>query len=649
MDTESKRAHQAKQIETIHSYVTRWMIKECKVDACVDCFLRRLSEIRKPVPGFHGPDLLDFNSFEGEEAHKLEMIVQELRTNFNNLLIHYPEHEGSLLANERVLRHLKGRLNFLLQHMSMLSRDTPPEKKDKEFIQAMQDVLLSSRIRQLEDYLQTDQPESSALQEGSLEETCRQLRDSFQGEAASASFVCGGEIPLGTATSLSAPPPVQLVWWAGEQPAGDRRLILPLDDATPESSLERLRHLVADCEPASFGRGQEDVLDPAYRNAGKLDPTQFLTNFHPADFGIIESVEKILLPNVGTNIKDLVHCRKLTWELYKLNVYSGPSGIFQKHVDTPRAENQIASLVVCLPSPFKGGQLSVRHNNREVEFDWSSRSSSSIQWAAFYTDCEHEIKQITEGERITLTYNIYATDASGDSNVSPNNNAINPETLAPYRFLRNLIQQPSFMKEGGVIGFYSSHAYPHASEVAKTQLPSALKGSDIILYSIFKSLGMNVDVLPILDVDPIHESHYYDALIDTEYQDVARQWKVLFVSRRVKGMDHLADYARACGYPLCKGDPYATVREIIGTERHAYRATDLSQEYGMTMEEVMSDWSSSYVAGVTWINEPAHREMALSYIAYGNEASIDTMYSSAAILVIIPPYEERQALLSERT
>lgn len=114
---------------------------------------------------------------------------------------------------------------------------------------------------------------------------------------------------------------------------------------------------------------------------------------------------------------------------------------------------------------------------------------------------------------------------------------------------------------------------------------------------------MNVDVLPILDVDPIHESHYYDALIDTvkerknlplfedislpmseeEYQDVARQWKVLFVSRRVKGMDHLADYARACGYPLCKGDPYATVREIIGTERHAYRATDLSQEYGMTM------------------------------------------------------------------
>lgn len=63
----------------------------------------------------------------------------------------------------------------------------------------------------------------------------------------------------------------------------------------------------------------------------------------------------------------------------------------------------------------------------------------------------------------------------------------------------------------------------------------------------------------------------------------------------------------------------------------------------------MSDWSSSYVAGVTWINEPAHREMALSYIAYGNEASIDTMYSSAAILVIIPPYEERQALLSERT
>lgn len=303
--------------------------QKSKVDACVDCFLRRLCEIRKPVVYLQGSDFPDFSSFEGEEAQKLEIWVQELRTNFKSLLLEYPEDEGGLLGNERVARHMKGRWSYLAQNMPMVSKTTPAETKEQGFLQTMQDALLSSRIRQLDDYLQTDKPESSSLQEGSWEETCDQVRDFFEERAALASFVCGGEIPIGTSTSVSASsPPVQIVWWTGEQPVGDRRLILPLDGAAPESSPERLSRLVADCEPASFGRGQEDVLDPAYRNAGKLDPTQFLTSFHLADFNIIESVEKILLPNVGVNVNDMLHSRKLTWELYKLNVTPPPFCLF---------------------------------------------------------------------------------------------------------------------------------------------------------------------------------------------------------------------------------------------------------------------------------------------------------------------------------
>lgn len=38
----------------------------------------------------------------------------------------------------------------------------------------------------------------------------------------------------------------------------------------------------------------------------------------------------------------------------------------------------------------------IRHHGREVDYDWSSESSSAIQWAAFYSDCEHEIKEVTE-------------------------------------------------------------------------------------------------------------------------------------------------------------------------------------------------------------------------------------------------------------
>jgi hypothetical protein len=110
-------------------------------------------------------------------------------------------------------------------------------------------------------------------------------------------------------------------------------------------------------------------------------------------------------------------------------------------------ETQIGSLVVCLPSPFKGGDLVVRHHGQEVEFDWSAASASTIQWAAFYSDCEHEIKTITEGDRITLTYNLYVTMAIGSA-ISPNSTIVKPETLPLYRYIRDLTQQPAFMKDG---------------------------------------------------------------------------------------------------------------------------------------------------------------------------------------------------------
>ena len=56
----------------------------------------------------------------------------------------------------------------------------------------------------------------------------------------------------------------------------------------------------------------------------------------------------MLLPSVPGNQ------RGVRAELYKLNVYSAPSGKFKAHVDTPRSEKQFGSLVVCLPVAHEG-------------------------------------------------------------------------------------------------------------------------------------------------------------------------------------------------------------------------------------------------------------------------------------------------------
>lgn len=158
------------------------------------------------------------------------------------------------------------------------------------------------------------------MQDGAFTEVCRQLRKLVEGENSSASFACGGTIPIGKDDNEynSSCAPVNLFWKTGEDTQA-QKLVLPLTD-TQESNASLLQRLVDDCSPATFGRGDQDVLDPSYRMAGKLDTDKFASNFHPADFGILENVEQILLPSIRTDLENYLQFRKITAHLYKLNV-----------------------------------------------------------------------------------------------------------------------------------------------------------------------------------------------------------------------------------------------------------------------------------------------------------------------------------------
>ena len=45
--------------------------------------------------------------------------------------------------------------------------------------------------------------------------------------------------------------------------------------------------------------------------------------------------------------------------------------------------------------------------------DWGKENPSTIEWVAFYSDCEHEVFEVTKGHRITLTYNLYISEQLG--------------------------------------------------------------------------------------------------------------------------------------------------------------------------------------------------------------------------------------------
>lgn len=121
-------------------------------------------------------------------------------------------------------------------------------------------------------------------------------------------------------------------------------------------------------------------------------------------------------------------------------------------MDTPRSEDQIGSLVVSLPSAHEGGQLSVNNGgtmDQRVVFDWSNADSTEpakIKWAAFYSDCAHEVHEVTSGHRITLTYNLFLTCGAGHLAEAPS--ALDSTQLPLYEGLRDALDNPGFFRRG---------------------------------------------------------------------------------------------------------------------------------------------------------------------------------------------------------
>jgi hypothetical protein len=103
----------------------------------------------------------------------------------------------------------------------------------------------------------------------------------------------------------------------------------------------------------------------------------------------------------------------------------------------------------------KGGALVVRHATFSKTFQWGADAPNAspvpqLQWAAFYSDCEHEVKEVTEGHRVTLTYNLYHTPGAGE--LAGTKTAMNVETLPLFQYAKGALKTPTFMPNGESIG-----------------------------------------------------------------------------------------------------------------------------------------------------------------------------------------------------
>lgn len=266
-------------------------------------------------------------------------------------------------------------------------------------------------------------------------------------DSKSATFVCGGSIPIvpyGTPTLIShekthrTSPPVR-IYWHNEENATSGAVSFPVrQDAIGFSQF---------LNTCSATLSAPDDNGPFL--AGTLNAKYFASTFHPADYGILDAVEQALLPSISTHYQNLLGFQRVAADLTRLNVINSTCSKenFIEMVDTPWSQNQLGSLIVCLPSGFKGREMLFQHGNRVVGFDWARHGDSRIQWAAFYSDSVHQLQGLTKGCRITLIYRLYVVEPIGSAIVH-DDPIIEAKSLPLYSYVNDLLRHPALFKRG---------------------------------------------------------------------------------------------------------------------------------------------------------------------------------------------------------
>ncbi|KAG2499312.1 hypothetical protein HYH03_002890 [Edaphochlamys debaryana] len=339
---------------------------------------------------------------------------------------------------------------------------------------------------------------SAAPREASRAE---QSLDAKLGQAAAAA-------PFFVAGSQQFQRPLSLILHSSGGPSGAGARVLNIGkDGIAKADLEALLQAA---EPAPFGRDSELVLDPSYRKALQIKAGAFGLDTVLPTPEMLADIASLMQPSAP----------QIFAQLHKINIY-GPGGMFKAHADTPSGNTQFGSLVVTLPSAFEGGELLVQHAGQTAALPLGGGGAATegaapagpeqapagpvVHFAAFFSDCIHEVLPVTSGHRVTLTYNLLAVGAAqqgGDEGSAPLLSTVRPLAgggLPLVSQLRTLLGDASWHPEGTTMGYVLQHKYATSlRELNDRMFPGVLKGGDRLLYAeLSQGLGLKVGVVPI--------------------------------------------------------------------------------------------------------------------------------------------------------
>ena len=162
----------------------------------------------------------------------------------------------------------------------------------------------------------------------------------------------------------------------------------------------QVRALIEVAQRAPYGQGPDTLVDTSVRDCRQIDSARVRL----AGAAWPDTFAKIMR-SVATGLG--CPSDRLDAQPYKLLIYE-TGGFFSAHRDTEKADGMIGTLSISLPvtGGGSGGELVVRHRDREMVAEMDAGEPSELAFAAFYADCTHEIRPVVRGHRLSLLFNL---------------------------------------------------------------------------------------------------------------------------------------------------------------------------------------------------------------------------------------------------
>lgn len=282
-------------------------------------------------------------------------------------------------------------------------------------------------------------------------------------------------------------------------------LELPLAPRT----VARLR---AVAKPSRYGLRDRTVYDTTVRDSREIARSRIRIDQRRWNATLVPLLDEI---RAGLGLAEGVVLRA---ELHNMLLYERGQ-FFKSHQDSEKADGMIGTLVVTLPSAFRGGEMTVEQHGEVMAF---RGSRTDLQLVAFYADCRHEVQRVTSGARVVLTYNLLTKGVA----------AMVPPRVEPPALdaLTEALQRHFETPQGGRFGrepappdrlvYLLDHEY-----TARGLRWDLLKGADAARAAALQTAAGRLDCEVFLAQADVHETWECESDPDDWYPSRGRSWR----------------------------------------------------------------------------------------------------------------------------